>query len=215
MGRAIWGTSGGFVGKNGANIGRWLKGQNIVGPLPHPTHTPPTVPQLNQRAKFGLMMTFLSWISPIIRVGFQNEHKERQTAFNAAFVYNYRNAISGTAADNYTILYPELMVSKGKLSIPDSLVMATTEDAQLDFTWSAYFQENFGAPTDKATFVVYNPAKGVFTTKVGVAARSVLSYDMPLPAGFSGDMVYVYVSFVSADGKMVSDSVYAGATVVQ
>jgi hypothetical protein len=215
MGRAIWGTSGGFQGKNGANVGRWLNGQNIVGPLPHPTLTPPSVLQLNQRAKFSLMVTFLSWISPIIRTGFQNDHKEKQSAFNAAFVYNFRNAITGTSAANYTINYAELMYSKGKLSKPDNLVMATTVDAQLDFSWGAYFQQDFGAATDKATFVVYNPSKGDFVTRVGVVERSALSYDFLLPGSFSQDTVHVYMSFVSGDGRMVSDSVYVGATVVQ
>ncbi|MES2454933.1 MAG: DUF6266 family protein [Bacteroidota bacterium] len=215
MGRAIWGTSGGFQGKNGANIGRWVGGQNVVGPLPHPSLTPPSVPQLNQRAKFGLMITFLSWISPIIRVGFQNEHKEKQSAFNAAFVYNFRNAILGSSAANYTIDYPELLLSKGKLSKPDSAAMATTEDAQLDLTWTAYFQVGYGAATDKATFVVYNPAKGDFVTRVGAVVRSALSYDFVLPVSFSGDMVHVYMSFVSESGRVVSDSVYVGSTVVQ
>ena len=55
MGKAIWGTSGGFQGKNGANVDRWLDGQNIVGPLPHPSHTPATTAQINQRIKFALV----------------------------------------------------------------------------------------------------------------------------------------------------------------
>lgn len=215
MGRAIWGTSGGFQGKNGANVGRWVGGQNIVGPLPHPSLTPATVPQLNQRAKFTLMIKFLSWISPILRTGFQNDHKEKQSAFNAAFIYNYRNGITGTSAANYTIDYPNLMFSVGRLSKPDNLVMATTVDAQLDFSWGPYFQQDFGGPTDQATFVVYNPSKGDFVTRVGVALRSALSYDLVLPANFSQDTVYVYMSFVSASGRVVSDSVFVGSTVVQ
>jgi len=215
MGRAIWGTSGGFQGKNGANVGRWVGGQNVVGPLPHPSLKPPSVPQLNQRAKFGLMVTFLSWISPILRIGFQNDHKEKQSAFNAAFVYNFRNAITGTSAANYTIDYPELLFSRGRWSKPDDLAMATTEDAQLDFTWGPYFLKDYGAATDEAMFVVYNPTKEAFVTNVGVVVRSALSFDMALPSGFSGDTVYVYMSFVSASGRMVSDSVYVGSTVVQ
>src|SRR5215217_1099945 len=215
MGRAIWGTSGGFQGKNGANIGRGVGGQNVVGPLPHPSLKPASVPQLNQRAKFGLMVTFLSWISPILRIGFQNDHKEKQNAFNAAFMYNFRNGITGTSAATYTIDYPNLMFSKGRLSKADSLVMATTVDAQLDFSWGAYVQKDFGAPTDEVIFVVYNPTKGDFVTSVGVVMRSALSFDMALPAGFSGDTVYVYMSLVSASGRMVSDSVYVGAPVVQ
>lgn len=215
MGKALWGTSGGFQGKNGANIGRWVNGQNIVGPLPHPSLLPPTTGQLNARAKFGLMVTFLSWISPLIKVGFQDAHKEKQTAFNAAFVYNYRNAVTGSSADNYTIDYPKVVYSKGRLGLSYLASMATTEDAQLDLSWVAGIANGIGKPTDLATFVVYNPAKELFVTAVGAAPRSALSFDMALPSTFSGDNVYVYMSFVSADGKMASDSLYMGTTVVQ
>jgi hypothetical protein len=213
MGKAVWGTSGGFQGKNGGNIGRWRKGDNIVGPLPHPTTIPPTVPLLNSRAKFGLMMRFLGWVSPIIKVGFENERVGNQTAFNVAFSYNYKNAVTGVAPA-YTIDYPKLMFSQGRLGYPYDLVMATTEDAQLDFSWTNVVTNGLGGPTDLATFVVYNPAKQLFVSLVGAVARSVLSYDLSLPANFSGDSVYVYMFFVSDNG-LVSNSMYAGTTVVQ
>jgi len=215
MGIQVWGLLGGFQKKVGPAVGHWTNGQNVVTALPHPSDNPPTVPQLNARAKFGLIVSFLSWISPLIRVGFQNAHKEKQSAFNAAFVYNYKNAVTGTTAANFTIDYPELMYSKGRLGLSYLASMATTLDAQLDFSWLATIANGVGAPTDLATFVVYNPSKQLFVTAVGAAPRSALSYDMVLPSTFSTDNVHVYMSFVSADGKMASDSIYMGATVVQ
>lgn len=214
MGIQVWGAFGGFQKKAGPLVGRRVNGQNVISAIPHPSENPPSEAQLNARAKFSLVVTWLSWISPIIKVGFQNAHEEKQSAFNAAFVYNYRNAITGTTAANFTIDYPEVMYSKGRLSVPYFPVMATTADAQLDISWLATIANGIGAPTDMATFVVYNPSKQLFVTVVGAAARSLLSYDMALPADFSGDNVHVYMSFVAASGKVTSDSVYLGATVV-
>ncbi|HMI01777.1 MAG TPA: DUF6266 family protein [Pedobacter sp.] len=214
MGIQIWGAFGGFQKKAGALVGRWVNGQNVISAIPHPSDEPPSEAQLNYRAKFRLVVTWLSWISPIIKVGFQNAHEERQSAFNAAFVYNYKNAISGTTAANFTIDYPEVLYSKGRLSGPYFPVLATTVDAQLDISWLATIANGIGAPTDLATFVVYNPSKQQFVTVIGAAARSLLSYDMTLPADFSGDNCHVYMSFVSASGKVTSNSAYLGATVV-
>ncbi|MES2457359.1 MAG: DUF6266 family protein [Bacteroidota bacterium] len=214
MGKAVWGTSGGFQGKNGANIGRWRNGDNIVGPLPHPSLVPPTTALINVRTKFSLVSTFLGWISPLIKIGFRDERVGNQSAMNVAFSYNYRNALTGVAP-SFAIDYPEVRFSQGKLGYPYNPGLATTEDAQLDLTWDATISGFYGGPTDLATILVYNPAKQMFVTRIGAAVRSVLSYDLALPVNFSGDMVHVYMSFVSADGEMVSDSIYVGGTVVQ
>jgi len=61
---------------------------------------------------------------------------------------------------------------------------------------------------------VYNPLKDLFVVANGAATRSALSYDMALPTDFSGDTVQVYMAFVSADNKKVSNSYYAGATAI-
>jgi hypothetical protein len=212
MGRALWGTSGGFQGKNGANIGRWSGGQNIVGPQPHPSHKPATTGQLNVRAKFSLITKFLGMISPLIKIGFDEEREVKESAFSAAVSYNYRYGVTGVAPA-YVIDYPKILFSKGSLENPMSVTMATTVDAQLDFSWSAYAGIK-ALPTDLITFVVYNPSKQLFVVMKDAAARSVLSYDLVLPGEFSGDNVHVYMLMISADDKVVSNTRYVGATVV-
>lgn len=213
MGRALWGTSGGFQGKNGANIGRWVGGQNIVGPLPHPSLKPATTGQLNVRAKFGLITSFLGMISPLIKIGFDEEREAKESAFSAAVSYNYRYGITGTAPA-YVIDYPEILFSKGPVENPISVTMATTLDAQLDLSWTAYAGVK-AQPDDMVTFVVYNPSKQLFVVMKDAAERSALSYDLVLPGEFSEDNVHVYLLMMSANGKQVSNTRYVGATVVQ
>ncbi|MNL82507.1 hypothetical protein D3C87_2099060 [compost metagenome] len=58
--------------------------------------------------------------------------------------------------------------------------------------------------------MVYNPTKDKFTTLKGTILRSALAHSLQLPPDWSGDTVEAYLSVVSADGKMVSDSHYVG-----
>jgi len=210
MGIQKWGLLGGFQNKVGPAVGHYTNGQNVVTALPHPSQKPATLGQLTQRLRFSTVVSFIGWLTPIIRVGFANEKKEKQSAFNAAFAYNYANALTGTYP-NFVMDYPEVMFSRGKLSGPYTPEIETTVVAELKFNWLGNIKNGVGAPTDMATLVVYNPLKGEFETMVNAAPRSALTYTMLLPGDYSGDTVQVYMSFVSADGKTVSNSSFIGA----
>ena len=121
--------------------------------------------------------------------------------------------MSGTAP-NFVIDYPNFLYSKGRLSAAYSPEVETTVAAQLKYTWLATLGTGIGGPTDMATIVVYNPIKDVFVTMTSAAARSALTYTLLVPADFSGDIVQCYISFVSADGKVASDSLFVTATEV-
>lgn len=213
MGIQKWGLLGGFQNKVGPAVGHYTNGQNVVTALPHPSQKPATVPQLTQRLRFKTVVSFLSWITPLIRVGFENEREERQSAFNAAFTYNYRNALTG-AYPAFVMDYPNVMYSKGRLSGPAAPEVEAAVAAELTFSWLGTIKNGVGAATDKATFVVYNPAKDEFEMMVGIVPRSALTYTMNLPADYSGDTVHAYMSFVAADGKMASNSKYLGMMVI-
>ena len=212
MGKALWGTSGGFQGKNGANIGRWLDGQNIVGPLPHPSQKPPTTPQLNQQARVRLVTGWLRLLKGVIRTGY-NVHKEKVSPWSTAVQFNLKHAVTGVSP-NYVIDYPKAKFCMGELTPPQDVELTTVAAAELVFDWPTTFNADFGAATDKATIVVYNPARNLFTLVTGAATRAAGTYTLQLPASYSGDQVQCYMSFLSADGKLSSDSVFAGATVL-
>jgi hypothetical protein len=187
----------------------------LIKGLPRKSNRPPTEDQLNQRARFGLITGFLSWISPLIEVGYKSLSRV-ETPMNVAVSYHLENAVTGVAP-NYTIDYPKVKFSRGKLELPYNLTLATTEDAQLDISWANVGPDDrFKDATDLLTVMVYNPAKSKFVSARNIVARSVLSYDFELPTNFSGDSVYCYVSFNSVKTKnLVSDSYYMGSTVVQ
>ena len=201
-----------LVGRTGNNVGRVRGGKNVFSMRPQPSSKPPTAAQLDVRLRFSLIVSMCSWITALIEVGFQ-EHNEDESAMNAAVSYNLLNAVTGVSP-NFVVDYPKFMYSKGKLSGPADHEVETTVVAQLKFNWSAELMNGLGDDTDMATILVYNPAKDVFLPKVGAATRSALTYTLNVPASFSGDTVQCYMSFVAADGKKVSNSVFLASTEV-
>jgi hypothetical protein len=214
MGIIRQGILGGFRNKTGSVIGAYWRSLDVIKGLPRKSNKPPTEDQLNQRARFGLITSFLSWISPLIDVGYK-ALSSVETPMNLAVSYHLSNAITGVAP-NFTIDYPKVKYSRGKLKLPSDITMATTVDAQLDISWTNIGNDGkYQDATDKVTLLVYNPSKMEFVSVENVVARSVQQYDLALPSNFSGDNVHCYLSINSVKTKnLVSESYYLGATVV-
>lgn len=208
MGIQHWGAFGGFQKKTGPLVGHWTNGQNVITALPHPSQVPATESQTNQRSRFGIMVSFVRQMNSLLKPGFKNAKKEKESSFNAALRENFP-AISNVFP--FTINYSKIVYSKGTLERV-YLGSAATNAGGLKFEWEMQpLPAGSTAGTDKASFMVYDPNLDLFVIAQSTVARSVLSYDMLLPADFSGNMVSCWMSFEAADGKNVSDSIYLGA----
>ncbi|MBB5438825.1 hypothetical protein HDC92_002506 [Pedobacter sp. AK017] len=212
MGFLTGGIDYDMIGRVGNHVGRKRKGRNVLAMRPSKSNKPPTQAQLDQRLKFGLMTSFISRIASVVDVGFA-AYDAKMTARNAAVGYNMEHAITGVSP-NYSINYEKLLYSKGKLEMPEYPEIATVAAARLDYSWPALTGITYAKGTDKATFLVYNEVKDKFVVLRGGALRSALSYNLLLPGNFSGDSVQCYISFVSADGKLVSKNYYVGEHIV-
>lgn len=212
MGIQHQGAFGGFQGKAGPLVGHRVNGQNVITGIPYPSTEPPTELQLNARIRFKLLVGFLRPINSLLRVGFKNVKKEKQSGFNAAFSANY-SAVTGVAP-NYVISYAQVMVSKGSLAPAYAPEVSTVVGAGIKFDWSALAVLDSGEPTDLVTVLVYNEAQNLFVGFMGVAARSALTYTLDLPSEFAGDQVQCWISMASANGDLVSDSKFVGSLTV-
>lgn len=212
MGIQHLGAFGGFQGKAGPLVGHRVNGQNVITGIPYPSNDPPSQLQLNARLRFGMMVGILRPINALLKVGFENARKGDQSPFNAAFSENY-GAITGVAP-NYTIDYSMLKISKGPLAVAYSPNVTSLAGAAVEFEWSPLVMMNAGLPTDLVTVLVYNEPKNQFVGLMGVVPRSALTYSLDLPAEFAGDQVHCWISMVSADGNVVSDSAYISAVTV-
>lgn len=213
MGQLKNGPFSGFTGRTGSLVGYRRLGKWIMAAVKATAPRDPSLLQQYNSIRFTLFVEWLSWISEFIKVGFQ-AYATDMSAMNAAVRYNLDNAVTGVAPA-FTIDYPKVMLSRGKLAQAYQLSMATTTDAQLDFSWTMNIGTWRGSDTDEAAFIVYDPTKADFAISMGEVTREDLAFDMALPALWSGDSVYVYMAFVSPDGKQVSSSEYVGTTVVQ
>lgn len=213
MGKYLKGILGPFSGLIGTVVGATWKGLWVMRSRPIPSSRPPSETQMVQRARFTLISQFLSPVNDLLTVGFQAYNSEI-SPFNAAFATNSENAITGTYP-TLSIDYQHIVIAKGRLLAPPQITVATTVDAQLDFSWLNNADPDSTNGTDKITFLVYNPSKQAYTKVKGVALRSALSYDMVLPSMWSEDNVHIWAFFVSTNGKVSSNSAYLGTTLVQ
>lgn len=202
------GIFGGFVQRTGPLVGRRVNGQNVISMIKHPAEKPFTKAQQDQQLKMAMLASFLKKCKSLVDIGFAGA-KRYGNAFNAATAYNLKNAVKGSAPD-YMINYEKFLFSRGKLNGPNTPVMTALSEDRLVFSWLPIAQNEFNRYTDMACFMVYSEAKKMMICAVKVASRSDLSYVLLLPKGFIANERHCYMCFVSADGKVVSNSVYLG-----
>lgn len=209
MGKLFAGPFCDLTGKTGNNVGRWVKGKNIFAIKPHKSSVPPTQAQLDQRFKFALMNEWISRISTLAKPGFAGYDAE-MSPVNACVGYNLKRAIVGVSP-NFTIDYSKILYSRGKLPEAYNAEIVIDTPATIKYEWyAAIAGADDGNPTDKATFLAYNPVKDKFTMLRGVAVRSALQFTLQVPPPWSGDEVEVWMSMASADGDLVANSQYLG-----
>mgnify|MGYP006292773375 FL=1 len=127
--------------------------------------------------------------------------------------YNLNNAITGTYP-NYSVDYPNALVSRGNLAGGVNGAAASTNPAEVDLSWDDNSGSGGAQVTDKALIVILNPTKGEAVYTTAGAARSATAETLNVPSNFTGDDVEVFLGFISEDGTKVSNSSYLGSVTV-
>ncbi len=131
---------------------------------------------------------------------------------NAAFSYNYENAITGTSPD-YSIDYAKALVSRDDL-LNASGIAATVTNKTVQFTWTDTSGLGMAAATDKAVLVAYCRNYNLTVYTVGSAVRSIKAGVLDV-SNFAGFTVETWIAFLNEDGSMASNSIYTGELMVQ
>lgn len=211
MGKIAQGILGGLSGKVGNIIGGSWKGIDYIRIKPSSVANPRTVGQVNQRNKFSATLEFLQPNKDFINVGYKS-YAVKKTAFNAAMSEVLANAITGIAPD-FNVDYANALVSKGSLSGVLNPVTDLTTAGEVSFSWDDNSAGKTAKSTDKAMLLAYNPAKKESIYILEGASRSAGSEILTIPNAYSGDTLEMYMSFISEDGKTVSNSTYLGSEV--
>jgi hypothetical protein len=206
MGTIAKGILGGFNGTVGTVIGGSWKGIEYMRSRPARRANNPTQAQLEQQAKFSVVIFFLETMIGLIRITYKG-FAVRMTAFNSAMSYHIKYAVAGTYP-NFEIDYSLAQVSKGGL--PNATAPAAVlSGSNIHFTWTDNSGTGIALSTDQAIFAVYCPAnrQTIYTTTGG--ARSAGSGSLNV-APMLGQTVHTYIGFISEDGKEVATSIYTG-----
>lgn len=213
MGTFTPGTMGAVNGKIGTLIASKWKQTFVARGLSAKSKKPASLAQADHRAKFGVVTTFLGRLSELITVGYQNATSGNNTPLNVATKYHMANAVKGLYP-NYEIDLPKVKLSVGKDGQVDgaySISLTTAAERLINFTWKVNpYQPAKTLGTDKLTILIYSVEQDGFITFNGRAVRSELSTFVDLPEPYAGDSMHVWIYFVSADGKLVSQSTYLG-----
>lgn len=211
MGIISKGILGPVSGTVGNVIGGTWKGISYLRSQPAARRTSFTSKQLEQQARFALVIRFLESMTPLLSISFK-DYAIRMSGFNNAMRYTLINAVMGTYPD-YEIAYNMVLVSRGDLPNALNPQAASTTAGVINYTW----QDNTGvgkaAGTDKCILVAYNPdtRQCIFTT---AGAQRDMAQDALPVASFSGQAVETYIGFISADGKSIASSIYTGSVSV-
>ncbi|HET6557602.1 MAG TPA: DUF6266 family protein [Prolixibacteraceae bacterium] len=212
MGTIKQGVLGGFSGKVGTVIGFVRNGVACMRGLATSFTDAHTPAQVEQRAKFSLVVKFLRSMVALLRISYKSA-AATMSGFNAAVSYTLANGVTGIFPD-LDIDYTKVLVSRGNLPGAMNPVAASTEVATIDFTWENNAWDFGAKTTDKVVLVAYSPELNKAITAIGAATRALEAQAMVLPASWSGKEVQTYIGFCTANESEFSNGEFLDAILV-
>ncbi|MHA4894056.1 DUF6266 family protein [Pedobacter sp. PWIIR3] len=212
MGRLKNGINGPVYGKVGNVVGASCRGVDYVRKAAGKSTKPATPAQQIQRDKFALVVGWLKPLLDIINLGYQVFQGDK-TPLNLALSYHLKEAVKGEAPD-FSIDFKKAVFSKGELLISWIIEVLVLVDRIIHIKWDNLPATPFNNDSDKATFIVYNPAREQFVTFEDIAIRNDKEARIQLPDSFSTDKVHCWMSYANAARDKVSTSVYLGELLI-
>ena len=217
MARIKKGILGGVSGRVGSVVGGSWNGIDYVRSLPTSSNRSASALQMTQREKFRAMIRFLQPVNDIVSIGF-NSYANGMSAFNAAFSWNYHNALSGDEATGYMVDYEKASLSKGTLSPVVQPVMQASANATIALSWLDNSGTQNALGSDILYYVAVNPVTRETVFQLNAARRDAAGLTVNLPVSWQGRTVHFLLGFValgslsgSNSRKNVSETTWAGS----
>lgn len=219
MGTIKKGILGGVSGAVGNVVGANWKGIDYLRIKPSSVSNPNTDLQSTQRLKFSAVLRFLQPMTEFIRIGFK-AYALKMSAFNAAFSYNYHNALTGSFPD-FGLDYAKVLVSRGNLPGVINPACSSDEAGKVKLTWSNNAGGSLANDSDTLMTAIFNPATQQAFYLLNAGTRADEEVVVSVPADYAGQSVHCYISVMALGSVLtgqvknsISSSVYAGSTVV-
>lgn len=207
------GTAVAYKGKIGDVVLSTWNGIEIMKSAPGTRKKKTTsVPKMAQNALFSLVGKFLNRLRwDVFNKGFQLRKKDRMSAINAATSYHLLNAVSGE--------YPNYRLNMSRVKFTRPLRSTDTawnaellkgDNGSVDIRWEINpFPTKSTQPDDQAYVILYSEDRNIFLI-YSKGQRSDLGKHINYSAYFQDLKLYFWLFFISADGKLVSETEYLG-----
>lgn len=172
---------------------------------------PFTDAQLQQQLVTKIRSELFSTLLDFINTGFSIEvklAKPGQNGFNMA-VKNNLNVVQGIFP-NLKIRFDELMLSKGPLKLVQNWNV-TQVTAGLEYSWDTDPEMAWPGTTDQVMMLAYFPKQEKVFYKLFGNTRSSGGDLLEIPLSLMNEPMETYMSFISADRKQLSNSIYTGS----
>lgn len=209
MGKYLNGINGPFIGKVGTAVGTTWKGIPVMRSSPVKRKKPFTEGELRQQARFRLINKFLSPLIDLFKQTFKQE-AIRVTEYNKAISYNIKNAITGVYPD-FTIDYESVLVGRGDLPGALSYALESPAPGQLKIAWTGNMGKGKARADDRTYAAIYIEEQGQWISDAIQHTSRASEGLTPDISNMAGNTLHVYLGFISADGREVSDSAYLGS----
>lgn len=183
------------------------KVKDTTNTLPPKQNRVATPAQLIQRAKFKLIIGFMSPLQSITRKYF-GENEDPKVRISKSISYQLKEAIDekdGVLELNYS----KIVITKGVL-FPVLVRKSIIKNNQLKLTWVANSGDGLSKATDRVTVIMYSQRKSLFYIVDGEANRGDEVLIATIPNGWLARDNSVWLYFVDADNKHCSTSIYLG-----
>lgn len=203
------GIAGNYSGKIGNLVFYVRNGKQVVRTTGKMTK-PPTEGQLKNRKELKVVIDFLKPIKEFINAGFALAAKgTTKIPHNLAVSHNKRYALQGIYPD-VEMDYTKVLVTQGKIpDVSDCNVELTAEG--LHFTWTCTNNLNWPRDSDQVMLLAYFPVLEKAIYQLAGVKRLVCAETLSIGTGMLNEYMEVYISFVSADRKAITNSIYLGS----
>lgn len=211
MGKLVGGPFGQMSGKTGDLIGSSWKGIATVKRYQPKVANPQTAGQVAQRGKMANIVAFAQGILAVVIKPLWDRFQSGQSGFNA-FVSRNISLFAAALPSSFG----NLVISSGKMAATAiSGFTALADSAYITLTWDNDAGQGFKLATDKAFIVVISEESGVVKGFATGVNRSTGTAQVSMDAfNVGGDTLHCYLSFLRADGTVVSVNSYYEGTVV-
>lgn len=198
-------SSGSFAGA----IFQTQYSKNIIRSKPVQVRDAKSASQLSQRQKFTVVRAWISMFLTVIRTGFAGLSTAR-SAYASALSWYLQNGVT-LSGSTWVIDY-----ANAKFTFGDLLGVS---DASITSASTTYFMVSFSnnsnsgnaLATDSVLAIIYNETKNTSFLINGSQTRADETIDESLSVGEVGDTLHFWIYFKSADGNLISDSIYVGS----